>query len=220
MRLILVRHGQTRSNVEHVIDTRIPGRGLTDLGRRQAESLPDALKADRIDAIFASTLLRSQQTAAPLAEARRREVLVREGLREIGAGVLEGKSDRPSVEDFVSTEMAWVRGDLERRMPGAETGRETLARFDEVVTEAYNADHSSVVFVSHGSVIRTWAGIRADNIDADFVHANPLHNTGVVVLEGSPHGRWTVLTWLERAIGGAGLDDEGAAGPVADETDG
>jgi broad specificity phosphatase PhoE len=213
VRLILVRHGQTRSNVDHIIDTRVPGPGLTDLGRREAAALPDALRADRIDAIFASPLIRTQQTAAPLAENRGHPVKVRDGIREIEAGDFEGKNDRASVHDFVSTEFAWVRGDLDRRMPGAESGAETLARFDGVVAEAYAAAYASVVLVSHGSIIRTWSGARADNIDDRFVRLNPLNNTGVVVLEGSPHGGWTVLTWQETAIGGAELDDTGAAGP-------
>jgi probable phosphoglycerate mutase len=213
VRLILVRHGQTQSNVDHIIDTRVPGPGLTDLGRREAAALPEALRADRIDAIFASPLIRTQQTASPLAEACGHPVKVRDGIREVEAGAFEGKSDRASVHDFVSTEFAWVRGDLDRRMPGAESGTETLARFDDVVAEAYDAGFASVVFVSHGSIIRTWSGARADNIDDRFVRLNPLNNTGVVVLEGSPHGGWTVLTWQETAIGGAALDDAGAAGP-------
>lgn len=213
MRLILVRHGQTQSNVDHIIDTANPGPGLTQLGRRQAAALPDALSADRIDAIFASPLIRTQQTARPLAEARGHVIEVRAGIREIEAGEFEGRSDRASVHDFVSTEFAWVRGDLDRRMPGAESGAETLARFDEVAAEAYEAGHASVVFVSHGSIIRTWSGARAGNIGVDFVRENPLNNTGVVVLEGSPQDGWTVLNWQDAAIGGPALDDAGEAGP-------
>jgi probable phosphoglycerate mutase len=217
VRLILVRHGQTKSNVDHIIDTEVPGPGLTDLGERQAGALADALRADRIDAVFASTQLRAQQTAAALAAARGHLVKVRDGIREVEAGVFEGRSDRESVRAFVSTEFAWVRGEVEREMPGGQTGTETLERFDEVVAEAYEASYSSVVFVSHGSIIRVWAGSRARNIDVAFVRENPLNNTGVVVLEGSPQAGWTVLTWLDRAIGGVGLDDEGSAGPEADE---
>ena len=32
MRLILVRHGQTPSNIERLLDTGAPGPGLTELG--------------------------------------------------------------------------------------------------------------------------------------------------------------------------------------------
>jgi broad specificity phosphatase PhoE len=144
-------------------------------------------------------------------------VQVRAGIREIEAGESEGKRDRTSVHDFVSVELAWVRGDLDRRMPGAEDGHETLGRFDGVVAEAEAAGHETVVFVSHGSMIRTWSGSRADNVTVDFVYQNPLNNTGVVVLEGSIERGWTVLAWQDKAMG-SGLDDPGSAGPVADKS--
>ncbi|HEY4268502.1 MAG TPA: histidine phosphatase family protein [Galbitalea sp.] len=217
MRLILVRHGQTPSNVKHVIDTATPGPGLTALGRDQAEALPAALANEQIDAIFVSTLVRTQQTADPLSGARDLPVYVRAGIREIEAGEFEGKKDRTSVHDFVSTELGWVRGDLDRRMPGAQDGHETLGRFDVVVAEAEAAGHESVVFVSHGSMIRTWAGSRAGNVDVEFVYKNPLNNTGVVMLEGGHATGWTVVSWQDTAMG-AGLDDAGQAGPVADNS--
>lgn len=217
MRLILVRHGQTQSNVDHVIDTATPGPSLTNLGREQADALPGALAAERIDALFVSTLVRTQQTAAALSAVRGLTPQIRAGIREIEAGILEGKKDRTSVHDFVSTELAWVRGDLDRRMPGGQDGHETLGRFDEVVAEAEATGGDSVLFVSHGSMIRTWSGSRARNIDVDFVYKNPLNNTGVVVLEGGLENGWLVTTWQDTAMG-AGLDDTGSAGAVADNS--
>lgn len=70
MRLLLVRHGQTPSNVRFLLDTAVPGPGLTELGERQAAALPEALAGEDIDALYASTLTRAQLTAAPLAGAR------------------------------------------------------------------------------------------------------------------------------------------------------
>ena len=64
MRVMLVRHGQTSSNARGLLDTAAPGADLTDLGREQAAALVDLLDGQRVDAIFASTLVRSQQTAA------------------------------------------------------------------------------------------------------------------------------------------------------------
>jgi broad specificity phosphatase PhoE len=200
MRLILIRHGQTQSNLEHIIDTAVPGPGLTELGRTQADALPTALAGERIDAIFASTQLRSQQTAAPLAATRDLPVNVRAGIREVEAGEHEGRRDRVSIHDFVSVELGWVRGEVDVRMPGAQTGTETMARFDEVVAEAHSAGHEAVVFVSHGSMIRTWCGIRTDNVDVGFVYRNPLYNTGVVIVEGTPADGWTTVLWQERTV--------------------
>jgi probable phosphoglycerate mutase len=92
MRLLLIRHGQTPANVLGQLDTARPGPGLTELGARQAAEIPDALANERVDALVASTLLRTQLTAAPLAGARGLEVEVRPGLHEIEAGDLESRT--------------------------------------------------------------------------------------------------------------------------------
>lgn len=216
MRLILLRHGQTQSNVDHLIDTAVPGPFLTELGLAEAAAVPQALSDERIDAIYVSTQHRSQQTGAPLAEARNQVPNIREGIREISAGDFDGKTDKAIVEQFVAIEAGWVAGKLDVRMPGADTGREVIDRFNEVVKEAFDAGHESVVFVSHGSMIRTWAAYSAKNIAPDFVPKNPLHNTGMIILEGSPQDGWNVVTWVDEAIGGAAVDDPGAAGATSD----
>ncbi len=215
MRLLLIRHGQTPSNVSGSLDTRIPGPGLTTLGQAQAEAIPATLADVPIDAIFASVQVRSQITAAPLAADRALDVQVRAGIREISSGDYEMRSDRASVEQYLAVMVSWVDGDVEAQLPGGETASDMLARFDEVVAEAYSAGYSSVALVSHGAAIRTWSGSRASNLSAEFIGENPLHNTGIVILEGTPETGWTALTYMGEAVGGAAVDDA-AAGPAAE----
>jgi len=215
MRLLLIRHGQTPSNVSGSLDTRIPGPGLTALGQAQAEAIPATLADVPIDAIFASVQVRSQITAAPLAADRALDVQVRAGIREISSGDYEMRSDRASVEEYLAVMVLWVDGDIEAQLPGGETAADMLARFDEVVAEAYSAGYSSVAMVSHGAAIRTWSGSRATNLSAEFIGENPLHNTGIVILEGTPETGWTALTYMGEAVGGAAVDDA-AAGPAAE----
>ena len=151
MRLLLIRHGQTPSNVLGALDTRVPGPGLTDLGCQQAAAVPHALAEERIGAIFASVQRRAQLTAAPLADARGLPIVVRDGLREISAGDLEMKSDRASVTVYHHVSFSWPAGELEVRMPGGENGVEALGRFDSVVREAHQTGHETVAFVAHGA---------------------------------------------------------------------
>ena len=47
MRLLLIRHGQTPSNLKFLLDTAVPGAALTELGERQAAALPEALAEPR-----------------------------------------------------------------------------------------------------------------------------------------------------------------------------
>ncbi|WP_169736544.1 histidine phosphatase family protein, partial [Promicromonospora kroppenstedtii] len=89
MRLLLLRHGQTPSNVKGLLDTAVPGPGLTLLGEKQAAAVPDALRDREIGAIAVSSMIRTSFTAAPLAKDRGIEPVKLPGLREIEAGDLE-----------------------------------------------------------------------------------------------------------------------------------
>lgn len=195
MRLLLVRHGQTTSNVRHALDTDMPGADLTALGRQQAEGLVARLADERIDALYASPLRRAQQTAAPLARERGLEVVVRAGVRELIAGDLEMCEDTESVQLYLKTVMAWSAGGTDLRMPGGQTGEEALARYDEVIEEIAASGAEHVTVISHGAAIRTWTAARARNLDMPFAARHPLENTQVVTLEGDPRHGWTVTHW-------------------------
>ena len=215
MRLLLIRHGQTPSNIGHRLDTAEPGAGLSELGRRQAAAIPQALAGEAIGAIYASTLVRSQQTAAPLAEALGLEVATRSGIREIAAGELEMRSDEESIQRYVDVVFSWP-ADLDSRVPGGESGTEVLARYDEVVAEAARSGLGTVAFVSHGAVIRVWVGIRSTNVDSAFAMEHWLMNTAMGALEGSPEDGWTVVQWTEYPLGGPELADPTHTGPAGE----
>lgn len=221
MRLILIRHGQTPANVEGILESTVPGPGLTELGHEQAAELPDALEHEKIDVLYVSTMIRTHLTAAPLAERRGLEPIERHGLREISAGDVEGNSDDASVHQYVSTLLHWCGGELDVRMPGAENGHEVLARFDEVVTEAESLGHERVAIVSHGAMIRAWSAARAEDVDLEFVRHHYVVNTGVVVLNGSMSTGWEVESWLgqsisEAAARGVASDHSPASEPLDD----
>lgn len=204
MRLILIRHGQTPSNVAGVLDTTVPGAPLTEFGERQADALVTLLERETIDAVYASSQLRSQQTAAPLAVSRGLEVVVRPGLREIGAGTLEMRSDGDAVGAYAATIASVAAGRFDAANPEAESGQEIIARFDGVVEEIGASGLGSVVVVSHGAMLRTWTGLRAENLDAAFVAANPLPNTAIVTLDGDPVSGWRAHTWNGARVGANG----------------
>ncbi|MCY7412590.1 MAG: histidine phosphatase family protein, partial [Salinibacterium sp.] len=130
MRLLLIRHGQTTANVLGSLDTVEPGPSLTALGERQAAEVPGALDGVQIDAIFVSTLVRTQETAVPLAHSREQEVIELSGIHEIEAGEYEGRTDQHSTRRYLETVFAWGLGEPDRRMPGAGHGHDFFARFD------------------------------------------------------------------------------------------
>ncbi|MCW2790650.1 MAG: Histidine phosphatase [Aeromicrobium sp.] len=200
MRLILIRHGQTPANVKGILESSVPGPGLTDLGTQQAQQLVGALDGQPLDAIFVSSMVRTHLTAAPLAAARGLTPTERAGLREISAGDVEGLADHASIHQYVSTLFEWCGGDLDVRMPGAQDGHEVLARFDEVVAEVEALGLDDVALISHGAMIRAWCAMRTSNIDLDFVTDHYVVNTGIVVVEGSSAAGWEVTSWLGESV--------------------
>jgi broad specificity phosphatase PhoE len=218
MRLLLIRHGETPGNVAGQLDTDHPGPGLTELGERQAESLPRSLAKEPIEAVYASTLVRTQITAAPLVRALNYELQVLDGLHEIDAGSLEKLTDHGSHYKYMGTVFSWAAGDLDVRMPGASDGHAFFARYDAAIEKVAAAGHSTAAVVSHGAAIRCWAGRRAENIDADFVARHVLANTGIVVMEGDPADGWKLVHWDESPIAGLALADPTAEDPTGRAT--
>ncbi len=195
MRLLLIRHGQTPGNVLGQLDTAHPGPGLTELGNTQADTLASSLSNAGIGALYASTLLRTQLTAEPLAHAIGLQVEVKAGLHEISAGELELRSDRDSIHRYLETVYAWGLGDLGATMPGGADGNEFFGRFDSDITAIANSGVDVAAAVSHGAAIRVWVSRRAHNVLPSFGAENALDNTEIVTLEGSAADGWTLTDW-------------------------
>jgi probable phosphoglycerate mutase len=193
VRLILIRHAESTANVDRLLDTAPPGADLSPNGQEQAIALVDSLAEVPLDAIFVSDLVRTQQTAAPLAAARGLTPLIRPGIREIQAGKYEMAPDDGSWEAYLAVLYRWADGDPEARVPGGESGTEAIARFDAVVAEA--AAYDTALLISHGAMIRAWTGARAGNVDRAFLANSRLYNTAVIVLNGNPEVGWRVETW-------------------------
>src|SRR5699024_11020970 len=189
-------------------DTAFPGAGLTQLGQVQADAIPGALHEEDIAGIYASTLVRTQKTAQPLAQARGLEVHVRDGLEEVSAGDLELRSDNEAVQTYADCLAGWMVGDLSRAMPGATTGHEFLKRYWGAV-DAVAGEHGiddTVVIVSHGAAIRVFAAYAAD-LDPDVATEARILNTGMATFEGHPSTGWSLSAWLTTPLGGEALTD-------------
>lgn len=192
MRLLLVRHGETASNIERKLDTAMPGPPLTELGHKQARELADLLAGESVTAVYASTGLRAQQTAAPTAERFGLPVQILEGVHEIQVGSLEGRNDTEAYKTYLDTVIQWAEGALDVSFPGdGETGQQVLDRFLAAI-ESIRQD-GTVVVVTHGGAGRMGALALASNIPVELAE-NLLPNTGVVVLESDGDG-WVCRSW-------------------------
>lgn len=195
--LFLARHGQTDANVRMALDAAPPGGPLTEEGRAQARELSESLSGEPVVAVYASTALRAQQTAEPVAAAHGLDVRVLDGVQEVGVGELEGRTDKDAMREFFHVYSAWVAGDVNRAMPGGETAKQVLARYTEAVRDI-RAKHpdGAIVLLSHGAVIRLAAPALADNVAGELGEHALLPNTGRVVLRADrPTDPWRCIEW-------------------------
>ena len=171
-RLILVRHGRTPSNRMGVVRGRRVDDSLDAVGRIQAARLGDYLSGTAVDAVFASTLTRAQQTAQAVIDARQPEGPIGDGdarptslsvrcihsLDEVDFGSLEGRRDWRTKAEVAAVNAAWAggltgtcyRGGGESRADLWERGTEALAT---LLDSAPSTGGGVVVAVSHGDIL-------------------------------------------------------------------
>jgi probable phosphoglycerate mutase len=148
-RVFLVRHGATALTAEDRFagSTDVP---LSDDGRRQAASLAERLKGETIDAVYASPLLRTMETARIVAAPHGMAPVPEPALREIAYGRWEGLT-RSEVETAFAAEYSiWEEDPFTIAPVGGESGVNVLNRALPVVRRIIEQHrHRSVLVVSH-----------------------------------------------------------------------
>jgi broad specificity phosphatase PhoE len=193
--LTLVRHAQSAGNVSGFIDTATPGPDLTPTGSCQASAVGAQLSPNHYDGIYASSMVRAQQTAMPIAQALGEPVNVLPGLREIEAGDYEGQPVAVAGPTMFAAPQRWLQGDRGARIPGSIDGNEFEARFGEAVQRIYDSGAQNPVAFSHSEAIMIWVLMNVGNPDPSLLRTKPLPNVGRVVVTGSPAGGWTLTEW-------------------------
>jgi broad specificity phosphatase PhoE len=193
--LTLVRHAQSAGNASGLIDTSTPGPELTAKGWCQATLAAAQLAPNHYDGIYASTMIRTQETATPTAQALGEPVTVLAGLREIEAGQYNGTPESDSPQTYFAAPRRWLQGDRGARIPGSLNGNEFEARFNEAVQQIYDSGEQNPVAFSHIGAIMFWVLMNARNADPSLLTTKPLPNVGRVVITGNPSDGWTLTEW-------------------------
>ena len=210
--LDFVRHGESGDMT--VVNTLVPGPDLTDTGEQQADDLVKVLSGNGIDDIYASAMIRSQETAMPLAEALNLPIQVLPGLNEIDAGIFEGipvnVGDLPlGGALYLLAPLAWTLGlDFVPQL-GSTVDPNGIA-FDESFSGAVQSIYDGSVgsdagnitdaVFSHEGAIAIWTLMNVNNPDFSLVLQELLNTgellpyTGQVVVQGEP-GDWTLVSW-------------------------
>lgn len=152
-RLLLIRHGTNDLRESGILAGWMPGVHLNLEGQAQVEALARRLTPIEIEAVYASPLERTLETAKIIAASQGLPVVVREGLGEIHFGRWTGQPLEKLRQRRLWRAAQFVPSAV--RFPGGESLREmqtrVVAELEEVRIEH---PQQTVVIISHGDVIK------------------------------------------------------------------
>jgi broad specificity phosphatase PhoE len=147
----LLRHGEP--TVFGRINGRLPGVGLSARGRDEIAAVAARLAGETIDAIYASPLQRTRETAEILADRLGLPIQYREDVIEIDFGEWTGLT-----ADEIRKDQRWQMWSNCRSIAAVPEGESWRQVQDRVVGALFDLHRlhprQSVVLVSHGDVIR------------------------------------------------------------------
>lgn len=180
--VMLVRHGQTESNVKGYYMGRLD-EDINETGYAQARALSARLAGLPISAVYTSPLRRTCSTASTLAEPHRLELNLLEDLIEIHQGDWEGMHVDKISQGWPEQWRHTRTDPTDFTMPNGESFREVTARsvraFEKIVAE--NAGRQ-VLLVAHEIVVKVLI-IHALGATTSIYRRFDLSNASLSVIE-------------------------------------
>ncbi len=186
MRIFIVRHGQTKWNLEKraQYDKPVP---LNKTGKTQASILAQNFKNVHLTHIYASPTVRTMQTARIIAKFHRLKVIAGISFIERNPGELVSLSETEIRQRIPDLEQQRVKNGIDWRPPGkgGETIRELQKRVNlafKNLLKKHNKD-DVILLVTHAATIKSIVHNVHDGKPEDFFHAKAFENAEIVEIE-------------------------------------
>lgn len=152
-KIYVIRHCEAEGNQKRIFQGRVD-LDISELGKVQLDFLQKRFEGVKLDAVYSSPLIRAKKTAAAVADGRNLEIKIKDGLRELDGGVVEGK---PFAEALSNTPLGevWNNHPQDFAPEGGEKMRDAYERIWNAVLEVAKENKDKTVAVaSHGGSIR------------------------------------------------------------------
>ena len=178
LRLVLIRHGQTLANEQHLIQGASDG-PLTPAGRIQVEQLGAGFADHHVSRIISSDLQRARDTAEAIAKHHPLSVEVTPLAREWDCGEWDGIPASEFLQFVKETGKPISRVNLK----GGETLSQVRQRADQLI-QSMVADGigKTLVICSHGDIMRMMLSCLL-GLDMDQAQAFRFDNASYSILE-------------------------------------
>lgn len=153
-KIYLVRHCEAMGNQKRIFQGAV-NLDITPLGAKQLEFLTERFKDVPIDAAYTSPLIRAQKTAFAVLGDRFMDVKIDNELREINAGIYDGKSFEGTFKANREMAEVWFDRPQDFAPEGGESMRHAYERIYTAIKRIADENPDKTVVVAlHGGVIR------------------------------------------------------------------
>ncbi|MBE0686140.1 MAG: histidine phosphatase family protein, partial [Anaerolineaceae bacterium] len=151
-KILLIRHGDT-----DFVDEALAGHidsPINDEGVIQSLRVAEALKHLSINAIYASPLKRTQETAQPLAKLLKLDVKINQELNQVNFGDWQGLSFDELIQDL--NWRIFQENPALAKIPGGEDGLMVRERVSTAIVKliSQHPQDGIIAIFSHGSIVR------------------------------------------------------------------
>ena len=153
MKIYLIRHGQSTSDVKERYDGDYDDH-LTGEGKETADQIANKLAASSIEAIFCSSKIRAKETSEILQQKWNCAIRINSGLneRDIYGAFPDLKVNQPEEE---YRRLGEINNDKEKMLDGVESYSDFSTRVKSSFEEILDSDYGTIVLITHGGPIRT-----------------------------------------------------------------
>ncbi len=154
--LFIIRHGETDHNAKGIVQGKGVNLPLNEKGRWQSEKFHEAYKHVQFDKLYASSLLRAQQSIA-LFKNSGVPLEIRDELDEISWGEMEGVVNTlESDASFKNMLAEWKSGNIHAKYNNGESPFELQQRQLRFIEYLKNTPDKRVLIATHGRFIRAF----------------------------------------------------------------
>lgn len=148
-KIFLARHGSSQWNIQKRISGQLDP-PLSKKGEEQAEYLKCVMRSVGLSAIYSSPMTRSLETARQSAEDQGLTIHLKEAIKEINLGILQGRIPDESDLEAQFLFRQWEKDKIHFRIPGGETFLDLQKRVIPCLRDILDKeDGSTILIVGH-----------------------------------------------------------------------
>lgn len=190
--LYLIRHGEVEEKYHKVFGGSRIDMALSPLGVKQGEALDAWLSDTKIDAVYASPMLRVQQTIAPLLRHRGVGAVILDDIREVDFGAWTGFNWNGVKDHFGVSAFDWLEVLDGEGIPEGESARHLVERVQPCLERVLEENpHRTAVIACHGGIVRVILSILLELPLSKMAHFN-IEYGSVTVVEINPEKKHAV----------------------------